>query len=270
MLVIVAHPLCGREDEEGDHGPFMEFFASWGLHCLVSDGTWHTGCAKLVAVARADVITGVRLPSVDGSVMEVSPGEMGELDWEMQEILRLAEEELIRNRNAGFAEGEEGEGRPSAALRLYCEVAHSDCTGGFHRTVREQLERARRLLAAHPDLVRSSLCFRNGRDREYVCGPAPALVSKAELRRRLDRLGVPSGWRKFMPHGTGLAFCRFTVGRRVVNVTLAQGGDGSLWSSSWTSPWDESTGLLWTGSSLAVRTLPTTAGLTPNRRCRRQ
>lgn len=232
LPVIVAHPLSGHADEDGGHGAFREFLAFRGLHNLVSDGSWHNEGARLVVVARADVIAGVRLPSEDGSVVEVSPGELGELDWEMREVLRLAEEGLIRDRNARFAEGEEAEGRHSAALRLYCEVAHSDRTGGFHRMAREQLERARRLLAAHPGLDRSSLCFRNGKDREYVCGPAPALLSEADLQRRLDRLDLPSGWGKFMPYGSGLAFCRFTVGRRTVNVTLAQGGDGSLWSSS--------------------------------------
>ena len=230
LRVVVAHSLCGHGDE--DHGPVRDFFASRGLGYLVSTGSWHSEKTRLVVIARVDVLEGIRFPPEEDSLVEpVHPGPV-DVDWEMREVVRLAEEGLVRDRSARLAEEQEGDGNYQGALGIYCRVAYADRTGGFHRLAREQLERAKRVLARHPGLDVSSLRFRNIRDREFVCGPAFALLSKGLLQRRLAQVDLPPGWKKFISFESGLAFSRFAVGNRTGTVTISQDGQGRLWSSS--------------------------------------
>ena len=232
LPVMVAHPRCGHGEEDGDREPFRDYFASRGLGYLVSTGSWHGENSRLVVIARVDVLEGIRLPSDGDSLVE--PVDLGpvDVDWEMREVVRLAEEGLIRDRSARLAQENEDEGDYLEALMLYCRVAYADRTGGFHRLAREQLERAKGLLAARPDLDTNSLLFRNSRDREFVCGPVPALLSRSSLQRRLGQVDLPPGWKNFVSYESGFAFSRFTVGDRTGTVTISQGGEGALWSSS--------------------------------------
>ena len=228
----MAHPICGHGEEDTGHGPFRDFLASRGLGCLVSTGSWHSENARLVLIARVDVLESILLPRDDDSPVEpVRPGP-ADVDWEMREVVRLAEEGLIRDRNARLAERQEDDGNYQDALEIYCRVAYADRTGGFHRLAREQLERAKKLLARRPGLDTTSLRFRNRRDRQFICGPSHAPLSKRSLQRRLAKVERPPGWRNFVSFESGLAFSRFAVGSRTGTVTISQDGRGGLWSSS--------------------------------------
>ena len=232
LPVIVAHPGCGYGEEDDDHGPFRDFFASRGLGYLVSTRSWHGEDARLVVIGRVDVLESIRLPSDEDSPVEsVHPGPVG-IDWEMREVIRLAEEGLIRDRGARLAEEADDDGNYQEALGTYCRVAYGDRTGGFHRLAREQLGRAKKFLAARPGLDTSSLRFKNSRDREFVCGSVSVLLSRSSLQRRLGDVELPLGWKKFVSYESGFAFSRFTAGGRTGTVTVSQGREGALWSSS--------------------------------------
>ena len=73
---------------------------------------------------------------------------------------------------------EETAGEYEVALRLYCETAYMDRTAGFHNLARDQLLRAKELVDGCPGLDLSRLYFKNNRDRDFVCGPVPPVLSR--------------------------------------------------------------------------------------------
>ena len=230
LPVVVAHPLCGHtEDDVSHHELFGDFFTARGLDYLVSRSSWHGDSHSLVVIARPDVIDGIEMPSEDMSpVYATWPVP----DWEMQEALKLAEEDVLRNRRARQARNEEDGGDLAMALRLYCDTAYADRTGGFHHLAREQLGHAKRLVGDHPDLDLGYLLFKNDRDRDYVCGEVPPVLSRAELVRRLHKVELPRGWGRFRSPKGGSAVARISYGERIGTVWLVQGGILNLWSSS--------------------------------------
>ena len=231
LPVVVAHPSCAHTERDDHHEPFRDFFDARGLVYLVSCASWHIEGASLVVIARADVAGTVRLPA-DESFEPVVHPKWPVPDWEMAEALKLAEEGVVRDRPARLEHGEESQGNWMTALRLYCDTAYRDRTGAFHNLAREQLEHARRVFSDHPELQVGRLYFKNRRDREYVCGPVPPLLSRVALERRLQALSFPPGWGRFRSHQGGLAVARITDGDRLGTVSIGQGGGMNMWSAS--------------------------------------
>ena len=230
LPVVVAHPLCGHtEDDVSHHELFGDFFTARGLDYLVSRSSWHGDSHSLAVIARPDVIDGIKMPYEDMSpVYATWPVP----DWEMQEALKLAEEDVLRNRRARQARNEEDGGDLAMALRLYCDTAYADRTGGFHHLAREQLGHARRLVGDNYGLDLNHLLFKNNRDRDFVCGQVPPVLSRAELVRRLRKVELPRGWDRFRSPKGGSALARLSFRGQFGTVWIVQGGIVNLWSSS--------------------------------------
>ena len=234
LPVLVAHPACRHGAGDDHHGPFRDFFASRGLDCLVSRGSWHADRPSLVVVARADVAEGIRMPAGEMGMEPVHRPRWPMPDWEMAEALRLAEEQVLRNRKARLALDADGAGDRDAALALHCEVAYMDRTGGFHNLAREQLEHARRIAEGLSGLELGRLYFKNARDRNFVCGAVPRVLSRAELNRRLGAVQLPRGWWRFRSTQPGHVVSRVSETdpsgeERSATVSLEQGGAMNYW-----------------------------------------
>ena len=184
-----------------------------------------------MVIARPDVIDGIMMPSSE-DMPDPAYSKWPVPDWEMQEALRLASEGVLRNRQARQTRDEEDGGDLAMALRLYCDTAYADRTGGFHHLAREQLEHAKRLVGANPDLGLGHLLFKNDRDRDFVCGEVPPVLSRAELVRRLHKVELPRGWGRFRSPKAGFALARLSFREELGTVWIVQGGILNLWSSS--------------------------------------
>ena len=233
LPVVVAHPLCGHtEDDVSHHEPFSDFFTNRGLDYLASRASWYSDSDTVLVIARVDVIDGIELPPEEDSLDRVDYPEWPVPDWEMQEALKLAEESVLRNRRARLARDEEDGGNYTTALRLYCDTAYADRTGGFHHLAREQLDHARRLVGDIYGLDLGHLLFKNNRDRDFVCGEVPPVLSRAELVRRLRKVELPRGWGRFRSPKGGSAVARISFREQLGTVWIGQGGSLNLWSSS--------------------------------------
>ena len=233
LPVVVAHPLCGHtEDDVSHHEPFRRFFAARGLYHSASRASWYSDSTTLVVIARVDVLDGIEMPPEDGSLERVDYPEWPVPDWEMQEALRLAEESVLRNRQARLAQNEEMAGHLQTALRLYCDTAYTDRTAGFHHLAREQLDHARRLVGDIYGLDLGHLLFKNNRDRDFVCGEVPPVLSRANLVRKLHKGELPRGWSRFRSPKGGSALARLSFREQLGTVWIVQGGSLNLWSSS--------------------------------------
>ena len=109
-----------------------------------------------------------------------------------------------------------------------------DRTGGFHNLAREQLEHARRIAEGLSGLELSRLYFKNARDRNFVCGAVPRVLSRAELNRRLGAVQLPRGWWRFRSTKPGHAVSRVSETdpsgeERSATVSLEQGGAMNYW-----------------------------------------
>ena len=118
------------------HELFGDFFTARGLDYLVSRSSCHGDSHSLVVIARPDVIDGIMMPSSE-DMSDPAYSKWPVPDWEMQEALRLASEGVLRNRQARQTRDEEDGGDLAMALRLYCDTAYADWTGGFHHLARE-------------------------------------------------------------------------------------------------------------------------------------
>ena len=235
LPVVVAHPECWHTEGEDHHGGFQDFFEGRGLAYLVSRGSWHDYAPSLVVVARADVIEGIGMPPGDDGLEPVHYPGWTTPDWEMAEVLKLAEEQLLRDRKARLAEKEEVAGEYEIALRLYCETAYMDRTAGFHNLAGDQLILAKAVVDGCPDLDLSRLYFKNPRDRDFVCGPVPPVLSRGELHRRLRSIELPRGWWRFRSPRGGYALARISGKgpsgeERSGSVSLEQGGPLNYWA----------------------------------------
>ena len=237
LPVLVAHPECWHTEGDDHHGGFQDFFEERGLNYRVSRGSWHDGAPTLVVVARADIVGRIEMPPGDDGMEPVHYPRWPAPDWEMTEALKLAEEQVLRDRKVRLAHKEETAGEYEVALRLYCETAYMDRTAGFHNLARDQLLRAKELVDGCPGLDLSRLYFKNNRDRDFVCGPVPPVLSRGELQRRLRSIVLPRGWWKFRSSRSGRALARISWkdpsgGERSGTVSLEQGGPLNYWSVS--------------------------------------
>ena len=232
LPVIVAHPYCQHRNEDHRHIQHQKFFEERGLQYLVSTGSWYSGKTRLVVIARADVINQIALPYDEDCQDDVVNPPSIDIDWEMREALKLAEEGVFRNRNAQLAPEAEAKGEYLTALRFYCDTAYIDRTGGFHKLAREELGHAKRIITAYPELDKTHLYFKNKRDRDYICGPVQALLSRAALERRLRNVELPLGWRPFRAQESGYAMAQISAAGRLGSASIMQGGNLNMWSAS--------------------------------------
>ena len=232
LPVVVAHPYCQHRIQDHDHNRHQRFFTERGLEYLVSTGSWYSDRTRLVVIARADVIERIRLPEDNACEDHVACPLPTHVDWEMREALKLAEEGVLRNRNAQLAPEAAANGDYLAALRFYCDTAYIDRTGGFHKLAREQLDHAKRIITAYPDLDKTHLYFKNNKDRDYICGPVQPYLSRRALDTRLRRVDLPPGWGPFRAQESGHAIARISADGRLGSAWITQGGNLNLWSAS--------------------------------------
>ncbi len=176
-----------------------------------------------------DVLDRIELPKDENSTDFLYTPSPYDVDWEMCEALKLAKEGVVRNRLARLAPEAEQEGDYLTALRFYCDTAYIDRTGGFHKLAREQLDHAKRVLTAHPDLDRYFIGFKNDKDRDYVLGPVQPLLSRVALEKRLRRLELPSEWGRFVARDRGYADAAIYSLGGEGEVIISQGGNMNMW-----------------------------------------
>ena len=248
LPVIVAHPYCSHspcshtrdgENRTDSHQLFANKLADRGLRYMVSNASWYyPDCAKLVVIARDDVIDRIQLPfDLEDleTFEELQPKgpRVVEVDWEMIGARKLAEEGVVRNRRARRAVEEERNENYQAALNWYCDVAHTDRLAGFHRLAREQLAEAKRVSDAHPELQKDFLYFTNQRDRELVCGKPEPSLSRSELQSRLRAVPIPEGWGPFSVRDRDSASAVILDETRVWGYAqITQGGNLRFWGAS--------------------------------------
>ena len=232
LPVIVAHPYCQHRSQEHNHDLQQKFFEERGLEYLVSTGSWYSEGTRLVVIARADVIDRITLPRDEDRQDDVVCPLPTRIDWEMREALKVAEEGVLRNRNAMLAPEAEEVGDYLTALRFYCDTAYTDRTGGFHKLAREQLDYAKRIITAHPDLDKTHLYFKNNRDRSYICGPSQPFLSRSGLNRLLRDMDLPPGWGPFRAQESGHAIARISGDGGSGAAWITQGGNLNMWSAS--------------------------------------
>ena len=181
--------------------------AERGLWYATSHASWVIKKARIVVIARADVIDRISLPNHLDNRTCISEPEVDlsflpttrrpEIHWEKREALRLAEEQVVRNSKASLASEAESRGDYQAALEHFCETAYIDRTGEFHKTAQEQLVRARAVIEAHSDLDVDTLRFENVDDQEFVFYNAKVMVSPEHLEQRLLNVPLPPTWEPF-------------------------------------------------------------------------
>ena len=237
LPVIVAHPTCWHTEEDDNHEGVQDFFSGRGLNCRVSRGSWAPDGPSLLVVARADVVEGIEMPPSDAGLEPVHYPGWSVPDWEMMEALKLTEEQVLRDRKARLAGEEEMAGESEVAFRLYCETAYMDRSAGFHNLAREQIVRAKAVVEGCPRLNLTRLYFKNPRDRDFVCGPVPPVLSHGELQQRLRPIVLPRGWWRFRSPRGGHALAKVSRKgpsgeERSGTVSLEQGGAMNYWTVS--------------------------------------
>ncbi len=242
--VYIAHPYC---DCSGCafHQQDAAQLAEQGLIYRKSSASWYyPGRTSLTILGRPDVLKTIKLGKeeldllpVVTDVRQVDDNDVKlylrhwQIDAEMIEAKRLAEEQVIRDRHVRDAVEAEDNGDFQFALNLRSDVAYADRTGGFHKQARKQLQEGKRLITEHPGLDVSFLYFANEKDARLICGPAAPSYSKRELALRIAEVDTPFGAQWRVSHGQ-YAFCVFQDGETRWELDVSQGGNLRLWSSA--------------------------------------
>ena len=181
--VYIAHPYCDCSDCPSRQDDAVRL-AKQGLIFRKSSASWYNpGLTSLTILGRPDVLETIELgkeeldlPLVVTDVRQVNGHEIRsylrdcQIDSEMIEAKRLAEEQVIRDRHVRDAVEAEANGDFQFALNLRCDVAYADRTGGFHKQARKQLQEGKRLITERPNLDVSFLYFANEKDARLICG----------------------------------------------------------------------------------------------------
>ena len=249
LPVLIGHTYCPqhrvnepREKYGEDHRAKLEEgaekLAERGLAYLASDGSWYHGKATLIVIARADVAARVTLPERgdpgEAAVTQDMRQRIHEIDW--AGILRdkLAKEAIKRDNLAQKAPAEEKEGDYQTAFYFYCDTAQIDREAGFDELAQEQLEQAKRLIAAQPWLTVNYDYFATPEDREYICGPGLTTMSREEMHEKLQMVWTPDSWNDFVPTEwvEGSADADIYAGTELWGeATVKQGGNRQLWAA---------------------------------------
>ena len=237
LPVMVLHLYCKHHGGNYIHKQSLQDLAERGLWYATSNASWLFEKARLVVIARADVIDRISLPHIPaipdayGFINEIAfPDTPGpEINWKMCAALRLAEEVSVRNRKAGLASQKESKGDYQGALECYCETAYIDRTGGFHQAAREQLVRAKNVIEAHCELDRGNLRFENSRDQEFVFYNAKGMVTPSHLEQRIMNIALPPGWQPFVASEHWEATAQISGHGRSGEASIDQEGGKNLW-----------------------------------------
>ena len=240
LPVMVLHLYCKHHRGDYIHEKSLQVLAERGLWYATSNGSWVFEEARLVVIARADVIDRISLPHIPaipdafGFIYEISfPERPGpEINWKMCEAARLAEEVSVRNRKAGLGSEKESKGDYQGALQCYCETAYIDRTGGFHQAAREQLALAKAVIEAHPELDTGTLRFENVQDEEYAFYNAKGMVSPSHLEQRIKNISLPEGWRPLVASRHWQATAQISGHGRSGEASIDQEGGLHLWRAT--------------------------------------
>ena len=242
LPVMVMHLDCKHHGGARIHERSLEGLAERGLRYATSNASWVIKKARLVVIARADVIDRISLPNlpdnyayINGFAYDLSAfpeKPRPEIHWETCEELLLTEERKVRNGKARLGSEAESRGDYQAALESYCETAYIDRIGGFHQSARESLVRARGVIEAHPSLDVDTLRFQNVGDHEYVFYNAKGMVSCSHLERRMMTIPLPPDWDPFFAQECWAAYAQINGPGRSGCVFIEQEGEGNLWKAS--------------------------------------
>ena len=258
LPVIIAHPYCphlggtapdskrGDQEHYRSHIQAQYELADKGLAYRVSNFSWYSeGHTRLVALGRADVVSGINFPYLETKTALPEPTDMTRkiphIPWKQIMENRLDEEALRREELAQKAPFEEANGNHRAAFLFYCDTALTDREAGFNNLAQEQLGEAKRLLLQQPWLDVNYVHFANDADRKYICGEGLPTIGHQELQAILDRTEVPDGWEKFQASDWD-GHARTTIWQLENTwgeAHIEQGGNRNLWSASvqsWTGP----------------------------------
>ena len=262
LPVITLHLDCKHTGGAGVHDGSLQVLAKRGLWYVTSKASWVHERARLVVIARADVLERISFPHLldgnsDVDECSLSKTQPPEINWEMCYRARLAEEKAVRDRQASLASEALSRGDYQAALELDCEIASIDRIGGFHQSAWAQLARAVGIICAYPGLEVRRLRFENVWDREYVLDKALLRNARRALERRLEGIAVPAEWRPFIVSEPWDACARISGHGRSGYARIQQESDRSQWSAtveltggpriafasheethSWVSSWD--------------------------------
>ena len=118
LPVMVLHLYCKHHHGDYIHEQSLQDLAERGLWYATSNASWLFEQARLVVIARADVIDRISIPHIPaipdafGFINEIAfPDTPGpDINWKMCETARLAEEVSVRNQKAGLASEKEFQG----------------------------------------------------------------------------------------------------------------------------------------------------------------
>ena len=242
LPVMVLQLDCKHHDVVRTHEHSLNTLTERGLWYATADASWVLKGARIVVIARADIIDRIRLPNhldshilITDSFCDLSrfpTTRRPEIDWKKREALRLAEEQAVRNSKASLASEAESRGYYQTALDHHCETAYADRSGGFHKIAQEQLARARALIEAHPDLDVDKLRFKNAVDLEYVFYNAKVMVSCEHLERRLSNVPLPPDWERFCSHESTIGEAGISGPGRSGLAMIDQDEKGYRWKAT--------------------------------------
>ena len=237
LPVIALHLDCKHSGGAGVHDGSLQVLAKSGLWYVTSKASWVHERARLVVIARADVLERISFPHLPDGNSDVDECSLSktpppEINWEMCYRVRLAEERAVRDRQASLAFEAWSRGDYQAALELYCETASIDRTGGFHQSAWAQLAHAEGVICSYPGLEVRRLRFENGLDREYIVTKHLLRNARRALERRLEGIAVPAEWRPFIVSEPWDACARISGHGRSGYARIQQESDRSQWSAT--------------------------------------
>ena len=245
LPVMVLHLDCKHHYGAPTHAQSLNVLAERGLWYATSNSSWVLKRARLVVIARADVIEGISLPNHPdnyayiaefGTEFKIDPSEfprtpLPEIHWKASEALRLSEEQMDISLKYLPGYAAESRGDYQAALQFYCETAYIHRTGGFHESAQQQLDRAKGIIEAHPELEVEMLRFENVADHNHVFYNSRTMVSRSHLEQRLRTIPLPAGWQPFVARASWHAWAQISGQGRSGYAIIDQGGWQYLWKA---------------------------------------